>query len=55
MPAAAHGPDDHIVIQAPDGALSLPSAAKPTPAAAATPRPAPIGLSVGFGAQPNQP
>jgi exopolysaccharide production negative regulator len=61
-PAATHGPDDHIVIQeAPEGALALPSAAKPTPAAAATPRPwaapppAPIGLSVGFGAQPNQP
>ena len=29
-PAATHGPDDHIVIQAPEGALALPSAAKPT-------------------------
>jgi hypothetical protein len=62
-PAAINGgPDEHIVIEAPQGALAPPSTAQPTAAAATpvTPRPsapptAPIGLSVGFGAQPNQP
>src|SRR4029078_8483369 len=42
MPAAAHGPDDHIVIQATEGALSLPSAATPhhtAPAGPPLPRP----------------
>jgi len=66
-PAAANGgPDEHI--EAPQGALALPSAAQPTAAAApataaaapatarpSAPAPAPIGLSVGFGAQPSQP
>ncbi len=59
-PAAINGgPDEHIVIEAPQGALALPSAAQPaegpaTPRPSAPP-PAPIGLSVGFGAQPNRP
>jgi uncharacterized protein len=59
-PAAINaGPDEHIVIEAPQGALALPSAAQPAEGPA-TPRPSappppPIGLSVGFGAQPNRP
>ena len=59
-PAAIDGgPDEHAVIEAPQGTLALPSAAQrtegpatPTPSA---PPPAAIGLSVGFGPQPNRP
>ena len=59
-PAAINaGPDEHIVIEAPQGALALPSAAQPAEGPAAprpsAPPPAPIGRSVGFGAQPNRP
>ena len=59
-PAAINGrPDEQIVIEAPQGALALPSAAQPAEGPAAprpsAPPPAPIGLSVGFGAQPSRP
>jgi len=59
-PAAINGrPDEQIVIEAPQGALALPSAAQPAEGPAAprpsAPPPAPIGRSVGFGAQPNRP
>ena len=47
------------IIEAPQGALALPSAAQPAEGPAAprpsAPPPAPIGRSVGFGAQPNRP
>jgi hypothetical protein len=55
------GTDEHMVIQAPQGALARPggtqptAAAVPAPARPSAPPPAPIGLSVGFGSQPNQP
>jgi TPR repeat protein len=61
MPGLGNGPDEHMVIQAPQGALARPAGTQPTaaavpaPARPSAPPPAPIGLSVGFGAQPSQP